>query len=111
MKVGERPEQRSEASVPPASEEQGRLGVTVADITPEVARQLGVSSTEGALVMEVRPGTPADEGGVRPGDVIREINRNPVKAQESQFSAARNLKRGSTVMLKLNVRTATVRSF
>jgi len=101
VKVGERPEQRSEASVPPASEEQGRLGVTVADITPEVARQLGVSSTEGALVMEVRPGTPADEGGVRPGDVIREINRNPVKGAGELVSAARNLKRGSTVMLKL----------
>jgi serine protease Do len=101
VKVGERPDQRSEAPPRPLSEEQGRLGVTVADITPGIARQLGVSSTEGAVVMEVQPGSPADEGGVRPGDVIREINRNPVKRASELVSAARNLKRGSTVMLKL----------
>jgi serine protease Do len=102
VKIGERPDERSEASGrPPASEEPGRLGVTVADITPEVGRQLGVSNTEGALVMEVRPGSPADEGGVRPGDVIREINRNPVKSAAELVAAARNLKRASTVLLKL----------
>ena len=99
--VGERPGERTEASEPAASDEQGRLGVTVSEITPDVARQLGVSSTEGALVTDVRPGSPADEGGVRPGDVIRELNRNPVKTAGELVGAARNLKRGSSVMLKI----------
>ena len=100
--VGERPPlERTEATAPPPAEEPGRLGITVAPITPDVARQLGVSSTEGALVTEVRPGSPADEGGIRPGDVIREFNRNPVKTPGELVNAARNLKGGSSVMLKI----------
>ena len=101
--VGERPPRRArtEATAPTPSEEPGRLGITVAEITPEIARQLGVSSSEGAVVTEVRPGSPADEGGIRPGDVIREFNRNPVKTPGELVSAARNLKGGSTVMLKI----------
>jgi serine protease Do len=49
----------------------------------------------------VRPGSPADEGGIRPGDVIRELNRNPIKSANELVNSARNLKRGSTVMLKI----------
>ena len=99
--VGERQVEGTEASEPPVSDEQGKLGIAVAEITPDVARQLGVSSTEGVLVTDVRPGSPADEGGIRPGDVIREFNRNPVKTARELVSAARNLKRGSSVMLKI----------
>ena len=71
------------------SDEQGRLGITVTEITPDVARQLGVSSTEGALVTEVVPGSPADEGGIRPGDVIREFNRNPVEDGQGNWLVRR----------------------
>jgi serine protease Do len=101
LTVGERPLEQTEAREPSGSEEPGKLGITVSEITPDAARQLGISNTEGALVTDVRPGSPADEGGIRPGDVIRELNRNPIKSANELINSARNLKRGSTVMLKI----------
>ena len=55
------------------------LGLTVQTITPEVARHMGIESREGVLVTSVESGSPADDAGFREGDVIRQINREPVK--------------------------------
>jgi Do/DeqQ family serine protease len=46
------------------------IGVTFQDLDPEMAEQLGVESDDGALVSAVKPGGPADEGGMQSGDVI-----------------------------------------
>jgi serine protease Do len=49
---------------------RGWLGVSVQELTPEMAEALGLGSTRGALVSQVREGSPADLAGVRRGDVI-----------------------------------------
>ncbi|MFQ5348807.1 MAG: Do family serine endopeptidase [Thermoanaerobaculia bacterium] len=49
---------------------RGYLGIGVNEITPEAADAFGLESTDGALVMEVRPGLPADRAGLRNGDII-----------------------------------------
>ena len=49
---------------------RGYLGIGVNEITPEAADAFGLDSTDGALVMEVRPGLPADKAGLRNGDII-----------------------------------------
>jgi len=51
------------------------FGMTVQDITPEIARQLGLPSTGGVIVTRVREGSAADEGGLQPYDVILQVNR------------------------------------
>ena len=48
------------------------LGIGIQQITPELASQLGMPSTEGALVTEVRPNSPAKEAKIQPGDVVVE---------------------------------------
>lgn len=50
--------------------ERGWLGVSTQELTPELAKSLGLSSTKGALVADVVHGGPADQAGIRRGDVI-----------------------------------------
>jgi len=54
------------------------LGVVVRDITPDLQRRFGLESTEGALVANIDPGSPAAKAGLQLGDVIIELNRKPV---------------------------------
>ena len=58
---------------------QGRYGLSVAPVTPEVARQLGLEKAQGVVVEGVAPGSPASEAGVRAGDVIEQVNNKPVR--------------------------------
>jgi serine protease Do len=58
---------------------RGRLGVTIQQITPELAQGLGLSSVHGALVSDVERGGPAANAGVQRGDVITALNGQPVK--------------------------------
>jgi serine protease Do len=101
VKIGERPADVADNFQSSKAQEHGKLGVTVENITPEVARQLNLSSSAGALVTEVRPGSPADDGGLQSGDVIREINRTPVNSAADVVAATQNLKSGDTVRLKI----------
>ena len=57
---------------------RGYLGVNMVDITPEIARALGLSDTEGVVVAEVLPDSPAEKAGLKPRDVIRRFNGLPV---------------------------------
>jgi Do/DeqQ family serine protease len=57
---------------------RGWLGVGLSDVPPEVARKLNLPSLKGALVQEIRPGGPADKGGLQVGDFIVEWNGQPV---------------------------------
>ena len=50
------------------------LGVGIQDLTPELAREFDARSDRGALVGEIWPNTPAAEAGIKPGDIITEIN-------------------------------------
>lgn len=49
---------------------RGYIGVFIQPITPEIAKQLGIKGTEGALVSDVIPGTPAAQSDIKRGDVI-----------------------------------------
>ncbi len=65
------------------SEPQGRLGLVLGPVTPDVARELSLPrGLKGVVVRDVRDGSPADEAGLRPADVIVEVNRRPVASVE-----------------------------
>ncbi len=53
-------------------------GIEVQDLTPEIASRLGITETAGAVVVNVKPGSQADKAGLVSGDVIIEIDRQPV---------------------------------
>jgi serine protease Do len=70
-----------------------RLGLEVRPITPDMARRGGPS--EGLVVTAVKPGSPAAEAGIVPGEVIREINRVPVDSLDDlDKSLAKSSDRG-----------------
>ncbi len=54
------------------------LGLTVETLTPDVGRQLGLSDARGVVVRGVRDSSPAEKAGLRPGDVITELDHQPV---------------------------------
>jgi serine protease Do len=54
------------------------LGITVQELTPEVAAQLGYKMNQGVLIAEVAPGTAAERAGIKPGDLIEEVAHKEV---------------------------------
>ena len=76
LKVGEMDEKVDRAETPSSHKS---LGIAVQDLTPEIAQGLGLKKATGVVVTQVEPGSPAAEAGLQTGDVIREVNRKPVK--------------------------------
>jgi serine protease Do len=58
---------------------RGRIGVTIAPVTKEVAEAIGLGSARGALVQGVEAGLPADKAGVEPGDIILKVDGKTVE--------------------------------
>lgn len=77
VKVGELKETQ-EASVRGRSP-RTRLGLSVQELTPELAQQLGVPEKQGVVVTGVAPGSPAEAAGIQQGDVILEMDRKKVR--------------------------------
>jgi serine protease Do len=64
------------------------IGVRVDDVGPEDAKRLGLAGRDGALIVEVVPGGPADTGGVLPGDVVVQLDGRPIHSPEGLRFAA-----------------------
>ena len=58
---------------------RGWLGISVQDITDEIAKNLNHKDKSGALVSDVFKGDPADKAGIKAGDIVTEINGKPIK--------------------------------
>jgi serine protease Do len=59
---------------------RGFLGVTIQDLTPELAKAMGLKRTKGVLVADVTEGSPADEAGMKRGDIIIAIDDRKVNS-------------------------------
>ena len=76
VKIGQMEQEKVAAAAGPSHKS---LGIAVQNLTPNIAEELGVQGGTGVVVAEVEPGSPASEAGLQPGDVIRQVNRAPVK--------------------------------
>ncbi len=59
-----------ETEVVASAGQEGELGLTVQPLTPQMAESLGLERAEGLVVSSVKPGSAAEEAGLRSGDVI-----------------------------------------
>ena len=78
------------------------LGLSVQSLSPDLAKGLGLRPESGVVVSSVAEGSPAEEKGIRQGDVIIEVNRRPVK-NAVEFQAAlrgTDLRRGVLLLVK-----------
>jgi serine protease Do/serine protease DegQ len=58
---------------------RGRLGVTLEDVTHEHAQKNRLATIDGALISVVQPGSPAEQAGLRAGDIVVRFNGRPVR--------------------------------
>ena len=104
----ERAQRTTEETSPPAEGSDKRLGLAVQPITPALANQLGISSeTQGLVVMEVDPVGPAAAAGIQRGDVIEQVNQQPVSSVADLRSAIERAGRNPLLLL-VNHRGTTI---
>ena len=77
-------------------------GLVPAPITPEIAQQLGLESTEGVIVAGVTRGGPADTAGLQPGDVITAVDGQPTRTPEDFLAALRPHRPGDTLAVTVH---------
>lgn len=83
------------------------LGITVQELTPELAQKLGYAKEQGVVVSGVAPGSPANWVGLKSGSLVMEINQQPIASVRQFNSAIGELKRGSHVLLLVRQDQAT----
>jgi serine protease Do len=98
--LGELDSEVEKASVTPTEESRPRYGLTVQDLTPEVAQQLGIEGSKGVLVSKVEPESPADEAGIRRRDVILEVNQKPVASSKDFTKALESTDKGALLLVR-----------
>ena len=82
-----------------AAGKEENFGVTVQALTPEIAESLGLSNdVKGVVVSAVEQGSTADDAGLRRGDVILEVNRQPVKDLAGYHKALQSTGKGKSVL-------------
>jgi len=77
VKIVKREETRISARSTP-KEKQAELGISVNNVTPEIARRFNLKEAKGVIVTGVEPDSKAEEAGVRRHDIIKEINHNSI---------------------------------
>ena len=83
-----------------AAPQKGKLGLGVAELTPDVRQQLHIpSQVSGVAVQSVRPASPAEDAGLTPGDVILEVDRKPITSTEQFVNEAHANPAGKDLLL------------
>src|SRR5438874_12579961 len=80
---------------------RGWIGVEVQEITPPIAESFKLGDTRGALIAGVLRGGPADKAGVKPGDVLTEVEGKPVADPAAMLNLVAALAPGSAATMEV----------
>jgi len=78
-------------------EHHDKLGIKVADLTPNLARRYNIKAGEGVIVVGVATDSKAEEAGLRVGDVVKEINRQPIRSADDLNKTINSIPDGEAV--------------
>jgi len=78
---------------------ESALGIEIADITPEVANQFKIDDIVGVIVVNAAPDSKGAKAGINQGDIIKEINHEPVKDAADYKRIVGDVKEGDSVQL------------
>jgi serine protease Do len=107
VKLGELPTDKEHAETEEGPSEKALNGVTVENLDAESTRQLGLpAATAGVVVTDINPSSPLASAGLRRGDVIQEVNHQPVKNVTQLEEAVR--KAGKSPLLLVNRKGSTL---
>jgi serine protease Do len=98
--IEEMKEESAQISKKPEVEKD--FGLVVQNITPDIAKHLSIKDKKGVIVTDVQPGSPAQNVDIRSGDIIKEINRKPVRNTTDFKDAMKrgNVKEGIVLLVK-----------
>ena len=89
------PDESTEA---PSPTKESAWGLTVQNLTPELAQRFGWDQNErGVVISEINPGSPAGEAKLRPGDLIKEVNRQKIQNVRDYNQALQKTKKGESL--------------
>ena len=91
--------QNSFPARPVAAQREGKLGLVVQDLTSELAQRLGYEGERGILVRGVVRGSEAARRGLQQGDLIQEVDRQPVDSVEDYGRELDKVEGGKAVLL------------
>jgi len=97
--LGEQPTEVAAAPGGTAAEPAERYGFSVQDLSPELREQLTLPEAIGVVVSGVEEGGPAARAGIRPGDIITQVNREPVKNVQGFSRILGQTRRGGNLLL------------
>lgn len=105
VKIGEMKEQREAQD---SDKPRPTLGMTVEEITPELAKTFGLAESSGLVIVQVPENSPASEAGLMQGDVLLEIDQAPVKDLGSFQKKTEGYQKGDMVLLLIKRQSATL---
>jgi serine protease Do len=97
--LGEQPTEVAAAPGGTAAEPAERYGFSVQDLSPELREQLTLPEAIGVVVSGVEEGGPAARAGIRPGDIVMQVNREPVKNVQEFSRILGQTRRGGNLLL------------
>jgi len=80
---------------------RGFLGVSIQDVTQDIANSVGLKTAEGALVAQPTPGSPAAKAGIKSGDVITAVDGKPIKDAQDLSRTIGNMQPGTTIKVTI----------
>jgi serine protease Do len=98
IKIEELSEEKAAAHAQPPAPS---LGLKVESLTEQLRQEAGIVERSGVVVTEVETGGSAEEAGVRPGDLVKEVNRKQVRSLADYQSALGKLRKGAPLLLLL----------
>jgi len=97
--IGEQPAELAKPAGSNGGESLQNLGLSLQNLTEELASQLGYSPEQGVLIAEVEPGSPAERAGLKPGQLIEEVNKQRVRNLKDLRKALEGVKPDAKVLL------------
>jgi serine protease Do len=108
VELGELPREQTAARAGEETLAPARLGFSVQNLTPDIARQLGYDDTRGVVVTQIDPRSEAYQAGVRRGMVIREVNHQEVNNMQDFQEAVQKAEQEKQLLMLVESEQATL---
>ncbi len=100
--IGEQPSDFSKrAAFGQGKDSLDDFGITLQDLTPELAEKLGYDENSGVVISDIKAGSPAALEGLKPGYLIEEVNRTKVNSLKELRKILKNSSDSERILLRI----------